>query len=72
MENWKKYYEDHLVKSEDAAAKIKSGDTLWVGSTLCIPYDFLDALADRYEELSNVTILSNMFLNPSKILLDPT
>ncbi len=72
MADWKKYYDEHLVKTEEAVGKIKSGDSIWVGSTLCIPYDFLDSLADRYEELSNVTILSNMFLSPSKMLLDPT
>lgn len=72
MADWKKYYDEHLIKTEEAAKKINSGDSIWVGSTLCIPYDFLDALADRYEELSNVTILSNMFLSPSKMLLDPT
>jgi len=72
MADWKKHYSDHLVKMEDAAATIKSGDTLWMGSTLCIPYDFMDCLADRYEELSNVTLLGNMYLAPNKILLDPT
>ena len=72
MENWKKYYEDHLVTMQEAAGKIKSGDTIWMGSTLCIPYDFMDSLADRSDELSNVTLLGNMYLAPNKILMDPS
>lgn len=71
MSNWKKHYEDHLVTMEQAAKAIKSGDTLWMGSTLCIPYALLDELADRHEELSNVTLIGNMFLAPIKILMDP-
>ena len=71
MENWKKHYEDHLMSMQDAAAKIKAGDTIWMGSTLCIPYAFMDALADRTEELSNITLLANMYLAPTKIMMDP-
>ena len=72
MADWKKYYEEHLVTMAEAAGKIKSGDTIWMGSSLCIPYDFMELLADRYEELSNVTLLGNMYLSPVKVLFDPT
>ncbi len=71
MSNWKKHYEEHLVSLEGAAAKINSGDTLWLGSTLCIPYAFMDALADRHQELEDVTLIGNMYLAPNKILMDP-
>ncbi len=71
MADWKKHYEEHLVSMEDAAKNIKSGDTIYMGSTLCVPGAFMDALADRYEELSNVTLVANMYLTPSKILMDP-
>ncbi len=72
MTDWKKYYEEHLITMAEAAGKIKSGDTIWMGSSLCIPYDFMELLADRYEELSNVTLLGNMYLSPVKVLFDPT
>lgn len=71
MSDWKKHYQDHLSTIKEAAGSIESGDTLYVGSTLCIPYALLDELADRHEELSNVTLMSNMFLSPIKILMDP-
>lgn len=71
MADWKKYYEEHLVNMEAAAKCINSGDTIYMGSTLCVPGEFMDALADRSEELSNVTLIANMFLTPAKILMEP-
>lgn len=71
MEKWKKYVEEKMLSVEDTAKIIESGDVIWLANTLCIPYDVLDALADRYEELKNVTLLSNMFLKPVKLLMDP-
>jgi acyl-CoA hydrolase len=71
MENWKEYYNAHLVTMSEAAAKIRSGDTIWMGSTLCIPYAFMDALAERVDELSDITLLGNLYLAPTKIMMDP-
>ncbi len=72
MADWKKYYAEHLVTVEEAAAKVKSGDTIWMGSTLCVPDAFMDKLGDRVDEVENVTLLANMFLNPNKMLMDPS
>lgn len=71
MSDWKEKYAEKVISLSDAAGKISSGDTIWMGSTLCIPYAFMDALADRHEELKDVTLLGNMFLAPNKILMDP-
>lgn len=72
MDIWKKHYDEHLIGMQEAAAKIKPGDRIWMGSTLCIPYDFMDALADRSDELSDITLLANMYLAPTKIMMDPS
>lgn len=72
MENWKKYYEEHLVGMEEAAGSIQSGDTIWMGSTLCISDAFMDKLADRVDEVQDITLLTNMCLAPNKLLLDPS
>ncbi len=72
MADWKKYYAEHFVTVEEAAAKVKSGDTIWMGSTLCVPDAFMDKLGDRVDEVENVTLLANMFLNPNKMLMDPS
>lgn len=72
MENWKKYYEEHLVSMEEAAGSIQSGDTIWMGSTLCVPDTFMDKLADRVDEVQNITLLANMYLTPNRMLVDPS
>lgn len=72
MANWKKHYQEHLVSMEEAVGKIKSGDTVFMGSTLCVPDAFMDKLGDRVDELENITLLANMYLSPNKILLDPS
>lgn len=66
-----KEYEYSLTTIEEAVSKIESGDTVWLGSMLSISSPFLDKLADRYEELENVTLIGNTFINPSKLLLEP-
>ncbi|WKY47525.1 acetyl-CoA hydrolase/transferase C-terminal domain-containing protein [Eubacteriaceae bacterium ES3] len=71
MENWNKYVEDRTRSVADVSKLIESGDVIWLGNTMCIPYEVLDTIADRYEELENVTYLSNMFLKPTKHLMDP-
>lgn len=70
MADWKKHYSERLTSVEEAAKCINSGDTIYFGSTLCVPGSFMDALADRHEELSDVTLIANMYLTPAKILMD--
>ncbi|MEG2519499.1 MAG: hypothetical protein RSB65_07615, partial [Oscillospiraceae bacterium] len=72
MADWKKYYDEHLMSMDEAAGKIVSGDSIWMGSTLCVPDAFMDKLGDRVDELSNITLMANMYLNPNKVLLDPS
>ncbi len=57
-----------LGSMKAAAAEIKSGDTVWVGNTNSISEEFLSALADRQDELENVTILAANGKRPCKIL----
>ena len=46
-----------MASVEAIANEIKSGDTIWAGSTSSISEAFLDALAKRHNELKDVTIL---------------
>ncbi|MGI5985935.1 MAG: hypothetical protein GXY01_10990 [Clostridiales bacterium] len=57
-----------FVSIKAAAAEIKSGDTVWVGNTSSISEEFLSALAERQNELKNVTILAAKGNRPCKIL----
>lgn len=53
---------------DDAASKIESGDVIWIGSALSVPYGFLDKLAERAESLRDVTLVGNMFIRKHEIL----
>lgn len=55
----------------DAASKIKSGDVIWVGYAKEISDEFLEALADRHDELHNVTIVGYNFLNLHEFFGNP-
>lgn len=70
MGSWKEYYESHLMSAEDAVKLIESGDRVWVGNVCDVPYDELNLLADRADELSNVTLFSNLLARPIKMLTD--
>ena len=70
MPDWKLHYENNMIAIEEAVSKIESGDVVWAGSSSAIPYEFLDLLADRYESLENVTVISNLCLKPIKMLSD--
>ena len=70
MANVKEYYKEHLVSMKEAAQSIKSGETIWFGSTLCVPYAFLEELADRYDELTDMTLMANMYLVPTRVMTD--
>lgn len=56
MGNWKERYQDKCVSPAEAAKQVRSGDVIATSVAIGIPYLFLDALADRAEELENVTL----------------
>ena len=56
------------ISAAQAAAKVKSGDWLDYGTSLCQPDVFDKALAARVSELSNVKIRSCLCIKPRAIL----
>lgn len=64
-------YNRRIVSLSKAAEAVASGDVIWVGSTLSVPYTFLDKLACRYRGLKDILILGNMFLTDHEIFSDP-
>lgn len=62
--DWRKDYASKLVSIEKAASFIKSGDVIYSGSGPSAPYDLLNAIAARYEELEDVTIGAVMYMAP--------
>lgn len=60
-------FSDKIGTLDDAVSKIKSGDVIWLGSTLSVPGGFLDKLAEKADRLRNVTLIGNMFVRKHEI-----
>lgn len=70
MSDWKKYYEDHLVTMDKAAAAIVPGDKIMCGQTIAISYSFLNEINKR-EDLKDVTILYQCSTGMIDMAFDP-
>lgn len=68
---WKQSYNDKLVTVEDAAGKIESKDKVWFGACSSAPIQVLEALADYYQGLEDVELMTAMALHPFKFLQSP-
>lgn len=72
MSDWKKYYDEHLITMEQAAAMIESGDAMWVGQTIGTSYNFLQEVFNRKEELFDVTMWTNVCVGMTDMFFDPS
>jgi 4-hydroxybutyrate CoA-transferase len=62
--SWKEAYKKKLVSVEDAAAVIKSNDRIWYSSGGSAPFDLINAICKRKDELKNVSMISGLALYP--------
>ncbi len=69
--DWKQIYNSKLVSVEEAAAKIGSGDRIWMSPCSGAPIQIAEALADRVNELKDVHIITGLALHPFKIIKSP-
>ncbi|MDT2834519.1 acetyl-CoA hydrolase/transferase C-terminal domain-containing protein [Vagococcus carniphilus] len=68
---WKDVYQSKLVSVEEAAKKVESNDKIWFGACSSAPIQLLEALADRYEEVENVDLVTGLALYPFKFFQSP-
>ena len=54
--DWRVRVADKLMSARAAMSVVKSGDQVWVGALNSVPVALCQALADRADELANVTI----------------
>jgi 4-hydroxybutyrate CoA-transferase len=64
---WQKDYKKKLVSSDEAAAVIKSGDTVGMSGGCSQPVDVVNALCRRKDELENVTLYSGVAMYPFEV-----
>lgn len=69
--DWKKIYKEKLKTPEEAVKAIASGDRIYIHSTVCMPFELMEALADRKDELNDVLVFGGQALYPFKILQSP-
>ncbi len=62
--SWREEYRRKLVSVEEATKVIKSGDHFIASPGGSCPVDFLTRLADRADELKDVTITSGLLFVP--------
>ena len=68
---WKNNYQERMRSVEDVVAMIHSGDCVFVSASLSIPYNVLNVLSDRYQELKDVKIVGCHAQKPIKFFTDP-
>lgn len=71
MSEWRELYNSKLITEEEAVRKIKSGDRIFAISAFSMPTNLLELLADRKDELTDVTVIGSTALYPYKILQSP-
>lgn len=62
--NWTEEYKSKLVSVEECAKIIKSGDTIAMAAGCSAPKDLMESIAERYQELENVNIVSGLLMYP--------
>ena len=55
------------ISPAEAAAYVRSGDRVYVGTSSSFAYALMDALYDRKDELEDVTLLGSMSLTPCRM-----
>lgn len=68
---WKSEYKEKLCTAAEAVKLVKSGDRVYIGTCSNVAYVLSEALADRSEELEDVTICSGLINRPLRIFSDP-
>jgi len=61
---WKNNYQSKLIPLEKAALLIKSGDCIGMPVGTNAPFELMNAVAARYEELENITVISGLLWLP--------
>lgn len=71
MNRWQDIYKSKLTTAAEAAKTVKDGDKIFCGSGSCSPAALLDAIFDRADELTDVTVAGLIMLAPLYRILNP-
>ena len=68
MADWREVYKQKLVDAKKAVSFIESGDRIFVGNNISVPIMLMEALAERKDELKDVTVYGGTSLYPFSIM----
>ncbi|MFV0313668.1 MAG: acetyl-CoA hydrolase/transferase family protein [Anaerotignum sp.] len=68
MSKYQQRYKELLSTPEEFALQISSGDRIWCGAGPTTATEMCNAIADRYEELEDVTLVNMLTFHPLKVL----
>lgn len=69
--SWKNEYKSKLITLAEAAAKIESGDKCCISPCTSSPAQLIEAISNRYEELTDVHMHTVLALYPFKFMTSP-
>lgn len=65
--DWRELYKDKILRVDQAAKVIRSGDTICSSMASAVPYGFLEALANRADELESVRVFLANGIKPYRL-----
>ncbi len=68
MKQWMQMYRERLCTAEEAVSLIESNDCIYVSGNAATPYSLLEALAQRSDELDNVTVVHVLLMGDDPLL----
>lgn len=71
MSDWREIYKEKLVSIEEAAKRIESGDKCLLAPCSAAPIQLMEAICDRVDELTDVSVVTGMALYPFKFFQSP-
>ncbi|WP_026394034.1 acetyl-CoA hydrolase/transferase family protein [Acetobacterium malicum] len=69
--NWQDDYKCKLISVDEAASKIEDGDRAWISPCSASPIQLVDAICDRYKELTDVHMTTALAMYPFKFMTSP-
>lgn len=68
MSKYQQRYKELLSTPEELALQISSGDRIWCGAGPTTATEMCNAIADRYQEFEDVTLVNMLTFHPLKVL----
>lgn len=66
--SWQEAYKNKLTSFDEAVKKIDSGDVVWISGITDTPFQLIDAMCARKDELTDVKVIGGILVKPFDFL----